>query len=448
MELLWSLPYLATLIWLVPKISLFKRSEISPAGIRVLFTLKALTGITLILIYTYYYPPGTADIYHYFNDGKILYSALNTAPLDYFRMLTGINDNAPHLMHYYDQMNFWLKDFNYNLYNDNRTVIRFNALVMLISFKNIYIHAYIMNILALAGLVGIFQFLVKIIKTGRTIALVAVALPPSLLFWGSGLLKEGIVIFALGLLLHAVTSLSMSRNNYIAWFNLLLALAVFGISKFYVLFAILPALLSYWIAPKTGKTLLTFSAVHILLLAAIFLLPQIGFPDIPELISRKQNDFINYVHSLNHVGSYIARPRLTPEFGDFMWQAIQGFFITLFRPHLFEVHNAAMVPAAFENLATILLIVAAVFIRNKNVQLKPVLICLSFTAILFALAGMSTPVLGALVRYKNPALPFLYGLLLMSIDWNKFSSYVKLNSPRLQKKGEQLAGFFFKSPVK
>ena len=119
MELLWSLPYLVTLIWLVPKIKFFRNSGISPVGLRLFFGLKSFMGIALVLVYSYYYPPGSADIFNYFNDGKVLFSALQTSPLDYLRMMTGIQDDASHLMHYYDQMNFWLKDFNYNLFTNN-----------------------------------------------------------------------------------------------------------------------------------------------------------------------------------------------------------------------------------------------------------------------------------------------------------------------------------------
>jgi hypothetical protein len=42
-----------------------------------------------------------------------------------------------------------------------------------------------------------------------------------------------------------------------------------------------------------------------------------------------------------------------------------------------------------------------------------VLFCFTFTIVLFLIIGLTTPIIGAIVRYKIPALPFLvFGLLL------------------------------------
>jgi len=419
MEIIYSLPYLALIIWLLPKVPFFKNSGLTPFTIRILFSLKAITGIGLILIYTYYYPTGSSDIFNYFKDGKVLHSALAHSPSDYFRMLLGINDQSPHLMYYYDQMSFWLKEFNYDMFNDNRTVIRFNAIVMLFSFKNIFVHTYIMNVLAITGLIGIYRFLTSTFKFNRVIVLISIALPPSLLFWGSGLLKEGIVLFALGILVFGLTQLSNNSKSIRPYITLSFALLIFSISKFYVLLAISPAMISFFINKKVQKPLLIYSIVHLILYGSIFLLPIIdAFPNIPQIIANKQNDFINFVHSLSHVGSYIETPRLTSNILDFTWQGIRGFFVTLFRPHIFEAHNFAALPAAMENMLTIGLIAIIPFFRNKQIKTTYLFFGIAFTIILFALAGMTTPVLGALVRYKIPAQPFFYATLLMCINWN------------------------------
>jgi hypothetical protein len=420
MEILYSLPYLLFIIWVLPGIPFFKNSGLTALSIRLLILLKSIVGIGLILIYTYYYPSDSSDIFNYFTDGKILHSSLNNNPADYFRMLLGINDEAPHLMHYYNQMDFWLKNFNYDMFNDNKTVIRFNAFVMLFSFKNIFVHAYIMNALALTGLIGIYRFLTASIKINKHIALISIALPPSLLFWGSGLLKEGIVIFALGLLVFGLSQLERNPKSIRPYITLAFTLLIFSISKFYVLLAISPAVISYFINKKTRRPIITFVSVHLVLYLAIFVLPKTGyFPNIPNLITLKQNDFINFVNSLNHVGSYIETPILTNSFWDFTWQGFRGLFVTLTRPHLFEAHNLAALPAALENLLTIGMLLIIPLYPNKNFKAKYIMFGLSFTLILFALAGMTTPVLGALVRYKIPAQPFLYAILLMSINWKK-----------------------------
>jgi hypothetical protein len=427
MDFVLSLPYLALLIWVLPRILFIKQTEISAPAIRILFTLKAFVGVGLILLYTYYYPKGSSDTFNYFRDGEILFSTLFHNPVDYFRMLTGIQGDTPHLMYYYDEMNFWLKDFNYNLFNDNRTVIRFNALLMPFSFGNIYVHTYVMNFLAFLGLMGIYRFFRQMLHFPQLISLIAVALPPSLLFWGSGLLKEGIVLFALGMFLFGLQGINTHRTKIFPWLLLVLSVALFGISKFYVLLALIPGIISWQLAAK--RKIITYVGIHVLLLAAIFILPLTGFfPDIPDIISRKQNDFINYAQSLSHVGSLIDTPRLSSDFVSFMYNAVRGFIITLFRPHVAEVHNAAIIPAVIENLITITLLLLSLIFRNKKQSINALLLCASFTLVLFSLAGMTTPVLGALVRYKIPAQPFLYALLLSNINWQQINEKIKHNA--------------------
>lgn len=444
MEFIWSLPYLAVILWLIPQLPFFRNIEISTAGIRLILFLKSIMGIALILVYSMYYNPESADLFNYFQDGKILFSSLKVNYTDYLRMITGIGDNAPHLMHYYDQMNFWLKDFNYNLFNDNRTVIRFNAIVMLFSMENIYVHAYIMNILSVTGLLGIYTFIRKVLYIPQGIALLVTIIPPSLLFWGSGLLKEGILLFALGLFLNGV-SILLTKNNCIkACIIIIISIAIFSISKFYVLMALIPGTISLWLSKHYKRSTVIFTSIHVILYLSIFILPHInGLPDIPQIIAQKQNDFIRYVHSLNEVGSFIESPFLKPDFFTFTFQAFRGAAITLFRPHIFEVYNAATIPAAIENTLTIILLLMVIMTKHQKTPLKTILFCISFTFILFALAGMTTPVLGALVRYKIPAQPFLYAALLVHIDWKIPQKYIEFLWPGFTKHGTRLQKFLF-----
>jgi hypothetical protein len=46
--------------------------------------------------------------------------------------------------------------------------------------------------------------------------------------------------------------------------------------------------------------------------------------------------------------------------------------------------------------------------------------CITFVVVLFVLSGIATPVVGALVRYKVPALPFLVIALLLVVKDNAF----------------------------
>ena len=50
-----------------------------------------------------------------------------------------------------------------------------------------------------------------------------------------------------------------------------------------------------------------------------------------------------------------------------------------------------------------------------------ILFCLSIVLLLFTLIGLITPIMGAIVRYKVPGLPFLLIFLLLLLDKEKLA---------------------------
>jgi hypothetical protein len=423
--------YLLFFLWLIKQVPFFKSPLFTYKWIAGVFILKFLAGIALYLVYARFYGNRmSGDIFKYFDDGNIIYSALRQNPADYFRMLSGIGSDSPHLMQYYDTCHFWIKEFNYGLVNDNRIVIRFNALVRLISMGNIHIHTLIMSFLSFTGLWFIFKLFESDFKDKKWGLLLAVFFFPSVLFWTSGLLKEGILIFAFGMLLYFWNHLFETNKRAKPLLFIALSIFILIFSKFYVLLAAAPGLLLLLVAHKrkNRKVIIHFIWVHIL----VFLLfwfsePIFGF-NLPEILADKQNDFINFVNSLNQAGSKIAMDKLDSSFWSFAKAAPLAFFTTLCRPSIFEMHNLTSAMAAFENLIIVLLIIFTVFYFNRKHISNPKLwFSISFAVILFTLSGLSTPILGALVRYKAPALPFL-GIIILYLTRNFSVSKFKIKS--------------------
>ena len=51
--------------------------------------------------------------------------------------------------------------------------------------------------------------------------------------------------------------------------------------------------------------------------------------------------------------------------------------------------------------------------------------CLFYAVSIFVLIGLTTPVIGGLLRYKAPLLPFLLIFFILHFDLNKFKSVIK-----------------------
>jgi len=108
-------------------------------------------------------------------------------------------------------------------------------------------------------------------------------------------------------------------------------------------------------------------------------------------------------------GSVVPLHKLEPTLASFIRNAPQALTNVVFRPFIWESRSPFMIMAGFENLIIIFgITVCLLFIRPlRSVNWKFVLMCFSFVLIQFLIIGETTPILGAVVRYKIIALPFL-----------------------------------------
>ncbi len=415
MEILLTITYFMLFCLMLYKIPFFRHIPgISFSLLALFFALKVMAGISMIMVYTWHYDLEIADFHKYFKDGMVMYGAAIENPVDFLRMLTGIQSSADHLFPYYEKMNYWFRPWESPVYNDNRLVIRFNALVGIFSFGYLHVHNIFINFISLSGLVAIYRFMLRYSDTSRINWLPwGVFLFPGLLFWGSGILKEGLLIFSFGFWVYYSDKLinqsgSVLRNiPYLAFFSLLLFLL-----KPYTLAIWLPCAISFYASRKYKVSHILFSYAFVISVFTLFmfLTKWIAFiPDLAEIIARKQNDFVEHALALD-AGSIIHTRYFETGFSSFVSEFWIGLFNTLFRPHPLETHSVLVGFAALENLIIwSLVIYALIYTDKKCIQKNSVFwLALSFSLLLMGFVGMVTPLHGAIVRYKIPALPFLW----------------------------------------
>ncbi len=305
LEILLVTAYASLFIFLIAKMKFFACEGINRKAIQGMFILKILFGILLYLVYTFYYTNrSTADIYKYFDDSKVMFDALFTKPQDYFQMLFGIRNDTPYFDVYYNQMNHWYREYDSNLYNDSHTIIRFNAVVRLFSMGVYNVHSVFMCFLSLLGLTAIYKTFIPVMKEKSLLLFGAVFLIPSVLFWGSGVLKEGLLFFGLGFLIYYSPTLSLPKGERTSivksTFWILFSVALLALTKFYVAIAIIPALAANFWIEKTGNrnVLLKYIASYTL----IFCVGLLATNSLQVLV-QKQKDFINLANG----GTYLQR---------------------------------------------------------------------------------------------------------------------------------------------
>ncbi len=430
MEILLTLTYTAFFIFIIHKMKFFDVDGISKKTISLLFLLKLIFGFTLWAIYTFYYTDrATADIYKYFDDSKVIYSTLKTNPIDYFKLLFGIGNNTAAFDHYYSEMNYWARKVDSSIYNDSHTIIRFNAVVRLFSFGYYNVHTVVICFLSLIGLTAIYKTFVTHLQDKKRELLFAVFLLPSVLFWGSGVLKEGLIFFALGLLIYYSNKLFSIKAIVICLATALLL----AFSKFYVWLAIFPSIALLIWTNKTSSKKVGYKFILILLFIGAAGLNIDSFTNIQNplvTLSQKQYEF-NLLASgqltdannkaIPVANSIIEINKLEPTVYSFLKNSPKALVNSFLRPYIWELKSPLMLLSGLETFLIIFILFFSLFFIKtiKEIKWEYVLFCLSFVFIQFLIIGETTPILGAIARYKTIALPFLVIALLFIIDKEK-----------------------------
>jgi hypothetical protein len=427
--------YAALFLYLIRRSAFFQSPGMGKRTVGVLFLLKVAAGTALWWVYTYHYTDrSTADIYKYFDDGNVLFSALPAHPGDYLRMLLGIGNDTPHFNEaYYAVMNNWHRQYDTGYYNDAHTMIRFSALVRLFSFGVYHVHTVFASFLSLIGLVALYKAFIGALPGMGRLLTAGIFLWPSVLFWGSAPIKEALLFLGLGLFLLNAFRLMQGPLHWTGWLALLFGILLQAVLKSYVLLVLLPGLFALWWCRRTAdrRALLKFATVY-----AACLLIALGLPlldhnlDALSLIQGKQEDMLGVVR-LAAPGSYIAGTPLTPDLGSFIAQAPHAVYLTFLSPLTTWDLGAMGAIGALENLLLVLLLPAALWVRRPlgEIDLPLLFFCLGFCLLLGLLIGWTTPVVGALVRYRVPLLPFYAIALLLIADPRKTARIPFLRTP-------------------
>jgi len=214
-----------------------------------------------------------------------------------------------------------------------------------------------------------------------------------------------------------------NKFTYIYIITCISMLFILLLAKYYVILCAIPGILflliKRFIKVKSNTIILLFSFA--ICFIGLLIGRKIGGSlDVINTLTLKHNDFVSFSLSLDKIGSLMDSSMLKPTIGDFLKHVPDALYKSLFKPFPWDMHNIMSVLPAIENIILILLIVLAFFNQSKYCSSKELLIfSFSFVLCLNILNGLIVPVFGALVRYKVPALPFLFASLICLIDFEQ-----------------------------
>lgn len=409
--------YFFLFFWVLKKWSFFSDSGITTKQLWLLFSIKLAIGFGLTWVYTVYYTNRLeADIFKYFDDSEVMYNALYSNPIDFFKMLFGYgNDNEYFFNSYYLEMNNWDRVYESSTYNDSRTIIRINAMLRVVSMGNFHIHTLFFTALSMVGFTAIFRSFQDFFSKKKGALIIIIFLIPSVIFWSSGALKESILICGMGVLIYSLKLLTEQKVNIKFLTLFILSFILLFFLKFYVLLALLPSVIGYFISAKfqIKHPLIIYSSIILVFGVLAFNSKEIPpYFDFVETMVTKQKNFIRLAE-VTEPGSRFELTKLEPTFIGIVSAVPEAIVNCFTRPLITKGNQLIFLPSIVENTLFLALIIISFFsglkrkvkltIETKNMFWFSVF----FVLILFTIIGLTTPVSGALVRYKIPALPFL-----------------------------------------
>jgi len=416
-EILLTLFYLLLFNFLIYRFKKLQFKSFKPFVTHLLFNVKFVVGIFIWFIYTFYYKDvQNNDVHKFYSDALVIHEAAGENPKAFVSLMRGTETESD--IAYLAKMKNWNRNFDEAPFNENRTIIRLNALLMFVSFKTYFVHILFFCFFSLIGWVLLTNSVLSFADNRNSILALPVLFLPSVLFWTSGVMKEPLLVLGLGLLFSAISNFEFRISNLTA---IVAGVAIVLFTKFFVLACLLPALVAFFLFKKNENQifiLLKYATVSIVLLLIAFnihyLVPRVN---LQQMLVNKQTHSVKEAKYFK-AGSRIEIPELKNSVESVLKTAAVGIWNTLVRPYINETKNVMMLMSALENFFSLAFLITCItFINWRSAQnLNLFLFLVTFSLAYFALVGMCTPVLGNLVRYKTPLFPLFMFAFIVRIN--------------------------------
>jgi len=426
------LPLYLLVIYILARRKCKKNIEETPAYkyyIPALFV-RIAAGIAFCFVYIYHY--GGGDTTNYFQGGMALYKMAHYNIEGFFYILiNGLTENRTHR---FDMLHgappiYMMRDA------ETFFVIRFIAPIIFLSAKSFLITTVFMAWFAHSGIWRLFLVFNHYFPKYHKQLAFAILFFPSVVFWGSGIMKDTITISAAGWFTYSVFLIFIKKKKIkLGIIAIIIASYLILSVKPFVLIALLPGtviwVMFYRIKSIKNKVIRVLVAPALIVFfaaAGMFIMSQLSssmgaYSSLDSILEKAvitQQDLIReeaYGEGAYNIGLF--EPTLAGIAPKFPVAVIAG----LFRPFPWEARNFFMMVSALENIMLILLVLFC-FIRVGILKFfilifeEPLLLFSFIFAIFFAFSvGLTSANFGALVRYKIPLLPFFVGTLFVTLN--------------------------------
>lgn len=391
------------------------------------FWAKIGGGFAFQIIHIAFYQWG--DTFNYFRHARWIVRTFWNSPGNGLALWMHVDTYQYELQNIIDMMWWYDSPAEY-------TVVRVAALAGVVTFDCYTCQTFVFGFLSFLGSWSMFRTMCRIYPQLMPKLAISVLFIPSVVFWGSGLLKDPLCLSALGFLFTAFYDglILRQRVTRAAIMGFAAAWMLFTIKR-YILFSFVPPAM-IWVFMANGARIRNRLARKVLLpiltiagcLVAVFVTSQLTENDSHysiDKVGERTKITADYILRMSEKdkGSGYSLGELDGSIGSMVRLAPQAVNVALFRPYLWEVHSPIMLLSAIESLF-FLIFTLRLFLRNGLIRTfrlaagSPLAtFCFGF-ALFFAFAvGIASNNFGTLARYKIPLMPFfLVGLYVVQYE--------------------------------
>lgn len=385
-------------------------------------SLRIVGALAVGFIYQFYYSGGDTFNYHT-NGSRIIWEAFAQSPSLGFNLFLG-DQSVVGSYPFVSRMPFFTDPSSF-------TVIQLATVLDLFTFSSYSGTAILFAVLGFIGSWMMFLTFYDLYPHLHRWLAWSIFFIPSVLFWGSGILKDTITFACVGSTLYSAYHLLVKKDFKLSSVILLLvSMLVLYKVKIYIVLTFLPAII-LWVffenLSRIRNRITRIFAAPMVVVIATGLAgyaglkasednPKYSLNKIAETAQVTAYD-IRYWSGRN-AGSGYSLGELDGTFSSMLKLAPQAVVVSLFRPFIWEVNNPLMFISAIEAFLflsfLIIVIMRSNFFFFQALANSTVIFCLGFSLVFAFAVGVSTYNFGTLVRYKIPMLPFfIIGLVLI-----------------------------------
>ncbi len=382
---------------------------------------KVLGGVAFSLIYFYYYAGGDTIMYFY-SAVALSKMATNVDFFTYLNVVFGPNDQA-HL-NLFNDLTGW--PFAY-MYFDSRAyfVVRLISPLVIATFNSYLITTIVLASWSYFGIWRCYRTFVSYFPALTDKFAIAFLYMPSVMFWGSGIMKDTFTMSATCWWIHCLDEVFFKRRRL--GYNivgLLVSSSALIVMKPYIFMALFPASvlwLLYFRVARLRSAFLKFILMPVaffgMLGASFYVLNSLGDKLDKFSLDKAVGTVVTLQADMKRAeqygGNYFDIGPIDGTLPNLLGKFPVATTAALFRPFIWEARNVVMLLSGVENVwllgfCMLLLLRTQVRFFFRAIVGNPlVLLCMVFVLLFGFTVGISTPNFGALVRFKIPLIPFM-----------------------------------------